>query len=64
MKKREQVCSQQVHCLSCPLIKFRSGKNCEELSPEQISEIMRRSRLNDLPQGTLADRAGNKGSAE
>ena len=61
--KREQVCSQQIHCLSCPLIKFRSGKNCEELSPEQISEIIRRSRLNDLPQRTLADRAGNKGSA-
>lgn len=64
MKKREQVCSQQVHCLSCPLIKFRSGKNCEELSPEQISEIIRRSRLNDILPRTLADRAGNKGSAD
>lgn len=60
---REQVCSQQVHCLSCPLIKFRSGKNCEDLSPEQISEIMRRSRINDLPQRTLAYRSGDKGSA-
>lgn len=62
--KREQVCSQQVHCLSCPLAKFRTGKFCEELSQEQLNEIMRRSRLNDLPQGTLADRAGNKGSAD
>ena len=61
---REQVCSQQVHCLSCPLAKFRTGKFCEELSQEQINEIMRRSRINDLPQGTLADRAGNKGSAD
>lgn len=61
---REQVCRQQVHCLSCPLIKFRRGKNCEELSPEQISEIMRRSRLNDILPRTLADRAGNKGSAD
>lgn len=61
--KREQVCSQQIHCLSCPLIKFRSGKNCEELSPEQISEIMRRSRLNDISQRTLAYRSGDKGSA-
>ena len=61
--KREQVCSQQIHCLSCPLIKFRSGKNCEELSQEQLNEIMRRSRLNDLSQGTLAYRSGDKGSA-
>lgn len=61
---REQVCRQQVHCLSCPLIKFRSGKNCEELSPEQISEIMRRSRLNDISQRTLAYRSGDKGSAD
>lgn len=60
---REQVCSQQIHCLSCPLIKFRSGKNCEELSQEQLNEIMRRSRLNDLSQGTLAYRSGDKGSA-
>ena len=62
--KREQVCSQQVHCLSCPLAKFRTGKFCEELSQEQLNEIIRRSRLNDLSQGTLADRARNKGSAE
>lgn len=61
---REQVCSQQVHCLSCPLAKFRTGKFCEELSQEQLNEIIRRSRLNDLSQGTLADRAGNKGSAD
>lgn len=61
---REQVCSQQVHCLSCPLAKFRTGKFCEELSPEQISEIIRRSRLNDILPRTLADRAGNKGSAD
>jgi hypothetical protein len=64
MKSREQVCSQQIHCLSCPLIKFRSGKNCEELTQEQVVEIMRRSRLNDILPRTLADRAGNKGSAE
>ena len=60
---REQVCRQQVHCLSCPLIKFRSGKNCEELSPEQINKIMRRSRLNDISQRTLAYCSGDKGSA-
>ena len=61
---REQVCRQQVHCLSCPLIKFRTGKSCEELSQEQLNEIMRRSRINDLPQGTLAYRSGDKGSAD
>ena len=61
---REQVCSQQIHCLSCPLIKFRSGKNCEELTQEQVVEIMRRARKYDILQRSLADRAGNKGSAE
>ena len=59
---REQVCSQQMHCLSCPLIKFRTGKPCEELTSEQINEIMRRSRLNDISQRTLAYRSGDKGS--
>ena len=61
---REQVCSQQIHCLSCPLIKFRSGKNCEELTQEQVVEIMRRARKHDMLPGSMADRAGNKGSAE
>lgn len=41
---REQVCSQVPHCLSCPLIKFRSGKFCEELTKYEIEEIMRRER--------------------
>lgn len=61
--KREQVCSQQVHCLSCPLAKFRTGKFCEELSQEQLNKIMRRSRLNDILPRTLAYRSGDKGSA-
>lgn len=60
---REQVCSQQIHCLSCPLIKFRTGKPCEKLTSEQLNEIMRRSRLNDISQRTLAYRSGDKGSA-
>ena len=41
---RDVICSQQSHCLSCPLIKFRSGKDCEELTKYEIEEIMRRER--------------------
>ena len=40
MTSREQVCSQQVHCLSCPLSVMRTGKDCRELSANEIKEIM------------------------
>ena len=41
---REQVCRQVPHCLSCPLIKFRSGADCEKLNEKQIDELMRQER--------------------
>ena len=41
---KDLICSEQQHCLSCPLIKFRSGKFCEELSKYEIEDIMRRER--------------------
>lgn len=40
MRSREKVCSQQVHCLSCPLSVMRNGKDCRELSANEIKEIM------------------------
>ena len=40
MRSREQVCSQQMHCLSCPLSVMRTGKDCRELSVNEIKEIM------------------------
>lgn len=44
MIQRDLICIKQVHCLSCPLVKFRSGKFCEELSKYEIDDIMRRER--------------------
>ncbi len=38
--KREVICSQQAHCLSCPLSVMRTGRDCEELTLEEIKEIM------------------------
>lgn len=40
MRSREQICSQQVHCMSCPLSVMRTGKDCRELSVNEIKEIM------------------------
>lgn len=31
MKNRDQICRQQIHCLSCPLSVSRTGKDCREL---------------------------------
>jgi hypothetical protein len=41
MRSREQVCSQQVHCLSCPLSVRVTGKDCRELSLQEIRKIMK-----------------------
>lgn len=38
---RENICSQQIHCLSCPLSVMRTGTDCRELSAEEIREIMK-----------------------
>lgn len=37
--KRETVCSQVLHCLSCPLSPLRTGKDCRELTAEELAEI-------------------------
>lgn len=44
---RENICSQQIHCLSCPLSVLRTGKDCRELSAEEIREIMKEVRKNE-----------------
>lgn len=36
---RENVCSQQMHCLSCPLSPLRTGKDCRTLTAEELTEI-------------------------
>lgn len=42
---REVICSQYPHCLSCPL--SVQEKDCRELSPEEIREIMKEVRENE-----------------
>jgi len=37
---REVICSQQSHCLSCPLSVMRTGRDCRELTLQEIREIM------------------------
>lgn len=46
MITREQICSQQIHCLSCPLIVWRTGKDCRNLTLQEIKEIMEEVRKN------------------
>jgi hypothetical protein len=40
MPKRKVICSQQLHCLSCPLSIKVTGKDCRELTSEEIQRIM------------------------
>lgn len=42
---REVICSQYPHCLSCPL--SVQGKDCRELSPKEIKEIIKEENKND-----------------
>lgn len=44
---RENICSQQIHCLSCPLSVLRTGTDCRELSAEEIREIMKEVNENE-----------------
>lgn len=44
---RESICSQQLHCLSCPLSVMRTGTDCRELSLQEIREIMKEVRENE-----------------
>ena len=43
--RREVICSQYPHCLSCPL--SVQEKDCRELSPEDIRKIMKEVRENE-----------------
>lgn len=37
--KRETVCSQVLHCLSCPLSVMHTGKDCRELTAEELAAM-------------------------
>ena len=45
--KREVICSQQVHCLSCPLSVAVTGKDCQELTLQEIERIIQEVRKNE-----------------
>lgn len=49
---RESICSQQLHCLSCPLSVMRTGTDCRELSPKEIRKIMKEVRESDTLTGS------------
>ena len=46
--KREVICSQQLHCLSCPLSVVRTAKDCRELTAQEIERIIQEVRKNEL----------------
>lgn len=41
MPNREQICQQQIHCLSCPLSVARTGKECEKLTKAEIERAVK-----------------------
>ena len=45
--KRETICSQQLHCLSCPLSVMRTGKDCRELTLQEIERIIQEVKKNE-----------------
>ena len=45
--KREAICSQQLHCLSCPLSVAVTGKDCRELTLQEIERIIQEVRKNE-----------------
>lgn len=44
MAKLKQICSQQIHCLSCPLSVKITGKECSKLTQKEIEELLKRDR--------------------
>lgn len=43
--KREVICSQQIHCLSCPLSVAVTGKDCRELTIAEIENLIQKERF-------------------
>jgi uncharacterized protein (DUF1499 family) len=56
MRSHEQMCSQQAHCLSCPLSRKLTGKDCRKLTHEEIHNIMNLFRyLEKLPETVIIE---------
>ena len=57
MTSRECVCSQQSGCLSCPLSRKLTGKDCRELTHNEIQNIMSLFReLEKIPETVTIDK--------
>lgn len=48
MDLREVICSEQIHCLSCPISIAITGKDCHKLSDEEIKEYAEEARKNGI----------------
>lgn len=56
MISRECICSQQSGCLSCPLSRKLTGKDCRELTENEIQNIMSLFReLEKLPETVIIE---------
>lgn len=44
--KREEICKQQIHCLSCMLSVLRTGKECYSLTEKEIEKIIKENKEN------------------
>ena len=40
MTKRKIICSQQKHCLSCPISTIVTGKDCRHLTQKEIDNLV------------------------
>lgn len=47
MPSRKQICSQQQHCLSCPLSVAVTGKDCRELTQQELIRIKEELKMTD-----------------
>ena len=47
MPSRKQICSQQIHCLSCPISIAVTGKDCRELTQQELTKIKEELKMTD-----------------
>lgn len=48
MTYREVICSQQIHCLSCPISVSITGKDCRSLSDKEIKEYVKEANKDEI----------------
>lgn len=48
MNLREIICSQQIHCLSCPISISITEKDCRSLSDKEIKEYVKEAEKDEI----------------